>query len=261
MKRVAVILLVVAISGTAIAGVVVDEQQTVDHGAGSPVTHKITVMIQDKKHKSVIDDGKQTMIINLDNGTRTMFNEARKTYFQMPFPPSNMPMANADISPLSFKKTGNHEKIAGYDCDDYTGSGKMGMNEMMVSGCFSPSAPGVADFASFQKAMSEKVKGTPMAMMSDTPPGVPLKIDTTVKPVTPAGTDKNKPMMTRPPMVTHMVVSKVTAKDLPPDTFQPPKDYTKQEMPMMGGMGPGMMGKPAAPPGANSSAPDKKVPE
>jgi len=263
MKQVVTALLgVVMLAGIAQAGVVVEEQQTIDRGVGTPSTNKITVMVQGNKQKYVVGDGNQSSITDLDQGTRMMVSNARKMYVEMPFPPKGMMMPpNSNRSPLAFKKTGAHEKIAGYACDDYSGTGSLGENEMTVTGCFSTSAPGAANFTAFQKTMTAKVKGTPMALMSDTPSGIPLKIDTSLKQKSGA----------RPPVVTHMTVTKVTEQDLPADTFTPPKDYTKQQMPMMGMTGPGMGGRPMGPgmmgkpvPGASPASPaaaPNKVPE
>jgi hypothetical protein len=269
MKQYAVILLALTtLTGVARAGVVVEEQQVTNRGVGEPVTHKITVMVQGNKQKSVIDDGKQSLVTNLDQGTRLMIYDSRKTYIEMPFPPKGMATA-PNQSGLAFKKTGTHQKISGFDCDDYTGTGTVSGSELTVNGCFSKTAPGAANFTTFQKTMSEKVKGTAMALMSAAPEGIPLKIDTTMKmPGMPQ-------MANRPPMATHMTVSKVTEKELAADIFEAPKGYTKQQMPMMGAMGhaPMAMGpggtvkppKPVTPPNAagaaSPAAAPNKVPE
>lgn len=256
MKQVVTMLLGLAIlaGGVARAGVIVEEEQQLDRGAGTPPTAtKNTVMVQGNKQKYVVGDGKQSYITDLDSGTRTMISVPRKMYIEVPFPSKGTLMApGGDKSTVAFKPTGGHEKIAGYSCDDYTGTGDLGENEMLVSGCFSTSAPGAANFTAFQKTMSAKVKGTLMALMSDAPDGIPLKIDTTIKQKTGAG---------HPPIITHMIVTKVTEQDLPASTFLPPKDYAQQQMPMRH-LGPGMMGKPA--PGgapATPAAAPNKVPE
>ena len=274
MKQYAIGLLALAmLSGVARAGVVVEEQQVTDRGAGAPaITHKIIVMVQGNKQKSVIDDGQQSLVTDLDAGTRTMIYSARKSYIEMPFPPKGMP-AMPNQAGLTFKKTGTQQKLAGYACDDYAGSGTINGNQLTVDGCFSTSAPGAKNFTTFQKTMSDKVKGTPMALMSAAPDGIPLKIDTTMK------MTAMPQMAGRPPMVTHMTVSKVTEKDLTADTFSAPKDYTKQQSPMMGmgrppmaGMGhpqmggPNMMkpvppGKVTAPVVTSPAASSTKVPE
>src|SRR5258708_39755050 len=99
--------------------------------------------------------------------------------------------------------------------------------------------------------MTDKVKGAPLALMSDAPAGVPLSVNTTLKFKTGG----------RPPTSTHMTVASITTKDLPAETFLPPKDYKQQQIPMMmgGGMGP----RPMAPGGASvhPASPPSKVPE
>ncbi len=261
--------------GIASAGVVVDEQQVSDRGAGAPVTHKITVMVQGNKQKSIIDDGKQSLVTNLDNGTRMMISSERKMYVEMPFPSKGMPVMQDAGKGLDFKKTGEHHTIAGYPCDDYLGTGTMGGNQMTVRGCFSTAAPGAAEFNAFQKAMAAKVKGTPMAMMASAPAGVPLQIDTSMKVthmmvpgMTPQQAEEfNKRLANRPPVVTHMTVSKISTRQLAANTFTPPAGYTKQSMPMMGG---GMAGHPSPPiggkpmpmmPPSSPAASSTKVPE
>lgn len=256
MRKTAVIALtfLLTASGMASAGVVVDEQQVSDRGTGAPATHKITVMVQGNKQKSIIDDGKQSLITNLDNNTRLMISAQRKMYVEMPFPPKGMPMMQGAEKGLDFKPTGEHHKIAGYPCDEYLGTGTMGGNLMTVRGCFSTAAPGAAEFTAFQKAMADKVKGTPMAMMASAPAGVPLQIDTSMKithmaipGMTPQQAEEfNKRLANRPPVVTHMTVSKISTRELAANTFLPPEGYTKQSMPMMGA---GMSGRPVnAPP-------------
>jgi len=253
--------LAMLVGGVAHAGVVVEEQQTIDRGIGSPATNKITVMVQGNKQKYIIGDGEQASVTDLDRGIRMMISNPRRTYIELPFPPRGMMMPpGAGASSLSFKATGTHEKIAGLACDDYIGTGAIGDNQVTVNGCFSMTAPGAANFSAFQKTMGAKVKGTPMAMMSEAPAGIPLKIDSSLKPK--AGTHT--------PLTTHMIVTSVAEQQLAASTFEPPKGYTKQQMPMMGMMGPGMMGKPViiphagAPMGnapAGASSPGNKVPE
>jgi hypothetical protein len=271
-------ILIMTTAGGAFAGIVIEEQLVIDRGNGQPVTQTHKVMIQGNKQKSVGDSG-QEMVTDLDAGTTTMVNPARKAYVQMPFPPNGMPGMGAGDTRLSFKKTGVSKKVAGYSCDEYTGAGSMGGNDYTLMGCFSKAAPGSSDFAAFQRTMAQKVKGTPMAAMANVPDGVPMELDTTTKVrhlqtanMPPDQAAKIKEMLAKQPtIVTHTTVTKVTSENLPADTFQPPAGYEQQQMgmgPRMGGPG---MGKPpagagapaaerGAPPAGGSTAPNK-VPE
>ena len=255
-------LLMLAGTGLASAGVVVSEEQTVDQGNGKPMTQNVTVMVQGNKQRTAVGDN--AMILDLDKGTRTVINSACKAYVQMPFPPS-IPNQGA-MPPVAFKKTGGHQKIAGYSCDEYVGVTKSGGNESTINGCFSNSAPGASDFASFNRAMAQKVKGTPMALTGDVPEGVPLKIDSTTKithfsmpGMSPEQAAKVAEMLkNRPPTIARMMATSVAQRDLPADTFVPPADYTKQEA------GAPMMGRPGASgggPASGGGAAPTKVPE
>lgn len=264
------VILIVATAGGAFAGVVIEETQVIDRGNGAPETQTHKVMIQGNKQKAVDESG-QERVTDLDAGTVTMVSRARKAYVQMPFPPEGLP-AMAGGTRFTFKKTGASKKVAGYSCDEYTGSGSMGGQEYTFKGCFSKTVPGSSDFSSFQKAMAQKVKGTPIAGIVNVPDGVPMELDSTTK-VThlqaanmpPAEAAKiNEMLAKRPAIVTHTTVTKVMSENLPADTFQPPAGYQRQEMGMMGPrMGAPGMGKPAGAgaPAAGGGAPPSKVPE
>ena len=155
------------------------------------------------------------------------------------------------VSPtISFKKTGGHDKIIGYPCDEYSGAGTVGGNPVSMLGCFSDSAPGATDYSNFQSEMADKVKGTTMANMGQIPPGVPLRlaITTTMSKLPTAGMSPDQAkqlnqMLANRQFVTNTTVSNITTKSLPADTFQVPSGYQKQQLPPMfsgnGGSAPG----------------------
>ncbi|HXZ89347.1 MAG TPA: hypothetical protein VEF07_12295 [Candidatus Binataceae bacterium] len=263
--RVAAIAAMLTFSGATslYAGVVVDEQQVIDSGNGQPTSQNVTLMIEGNKQKTQV--GENTMVVDLDKGTRTVMNSGQRTFIELPFPP-NRPMA-ANMSPMTFKKTGGHATVAGYSCDEYTGSASMGGNQSSLKACFSTGAPGASDFTAFNKRMAEKVKGTALEMMGRLPDGAPLQLETTTKithvsmpGMSPDQTAKINDMLAkRPPTVTHMTVTKISTRKLSADTFSVPAGYTKQQMGQ--GPAPAMMGKPAGPPAAGGSNPPIKVPE
>lgn len=251
------IIMILAASINAFCGILMEEQQVIDRGNGTPVTHTRKVMIQGNRQKSVGESGDE-MVTDLDSGTMMVVNPAKKSYVQMPFPPRGMPPLGAMSNPLTFKKTGTTSKIAGYSCDEYTGSTVVGGNQYMFKGCFSKSAPGVSDFTAFQKTMVEKAKGTPMAIMANFPSGIPLELDSTTKithinlpGMSAEQTAKvNEMLAKRPPIVTRTTVTKVASQKFSDDIFKPPAGYTKQQPGRM--LGPGM--HPGAAPAPNPSS-------
>jgi Domain of unknown function (DUF4412) len=246
--------------GIAHAGVVVAEKETVDQGNGKTATSDRTVMIQGNKQKMVTD--RAEVVTDLDKGVMYLMSPTRKIYIEMPFPPTG-PMASMmsqQMSTLNFKKSGPSKTVAGYACNQYSGAGSMMGNQYSVNGCFSIKAPGARDFDNFQKAMAAKVKGTPMEMQGQVPSGIPMQLDSTTKVtnfpmsgMSPDQAAKIKQMLAnRPPVVSKTVVTQISSKDLPAETFIVPAGYTKQQMPQgphgagpMGGLGPHSAPAPA----------------
>lgn len=239
----------------AAAGVVVEETTNISGGMGGPHTEKRTLFIQGNKQKMVMTD--RAVIIDLDRGTMTMLNNAQKTYTEMPFPPKGRAaamMQNMGMS-MEFKKTGQSQQIAGFDCDMFTSSGSMQVGDFSTLICFSPQAPGASEYTAFDKAMAAKMRDAGMMKMTSPPDGVPLSIESTTKlkpfsmpNMTPAQVDMMKKMMAnRPPIVSKTTASTVKSQHLGADTFAVPAGYTKAEPPPAR---PGMMGGPpaAAPP-------------
>jgi hypothetical protein len=265
---VAAIALVASGFTTASAGVVMSETETMVSGqpnGKTPPPRQQTMMIQGNKQKTVIDGGR-TIITDLDKGTTLIINPAQKTYFERPFPPQGPKGAPpSGMHASQFTKTGKSRTIGGNTCEDYNGSGKFAMGDFSVVSCVSTSAPGAAEFTSFQKKMTAKLKDTQFAMPANLPDGIPLEQDTTTKmnvmnmPNLPpqAAEQLKKQFANRPPIVTKIEVTKVEAKQIAASEFEPPAGFTKREpmMPhppgMTGGMGGHTMGGAS---GGSSSA-------
>jgi hypothetical protein len=260
MNKFASVLLAIAslaFATTVAAGVVVDEQQTINQPGGNSVTRTRTVMIQGDKQKSIIGNGERSIITDLGKGTMMVVDGTRKTYVEFPFPPKGRgaaAMAGAVSPTISFKKTGGHDKIIGYSCDEYSGVGNVSGNLVSLSGCFSDSAPGAVDYSNFQREMADKVKGTTMANMGQIPPGVPLRLTVTTTigsaPATGMSAEQAKrfnQMLARRQVVTSTTVSRISTKSLPTDSFQVPSGSQEQQLPpIFGGMGGGPQTAPQA---------------
>ena len=237
-------------------GVIVTEKTSTTGGMGAGESER-TVMVQGNKQK--MTSGKQSIILDIDKGSVLILNPASKTYVEAPFPPTG-PMASMMQSMggmnLQFKKTGNSKTIAGYHCEEYTGSGSMMMGDYTVTACFSTEAPGAADYSAFNKRMAEKLKGSAMPGIGIPPAGVPLSLESTtkLKAFQIPGMDPEQAkrlsaaMSGRPPIVSTTVATSVKSETIPDETFLVPAGYTRREIRM--GLPPSSSpaGAPSAPP-------------
>ena len=226
---------------TASAGVVLSQDVVSGSNAGSTKTEQ-TVMVQGHKQKIVIAD--RITITDLDAGKVYVLVPKTKHYLELKFPPPAL--FASDIALYRFtvewKKTTDTHKVAGYLCQEYAGA--MAAGPMLLKGteCVSTDAPGAKEFSEFNKAMVEKLKGTPQAARGELPEGIPL-LDTSSKlppPFRPAPgfspevTAKIQAMMAKnKPITRDTTVSKIELKDLPADTFTVPAGYNKGEAPRL----------------------------
>jgi uncharacterized protein DUF4412 len=235
-------------SSAAWGGVVMTETESMVSGP-TPRTAQRTVMIEGNREKMLTD--RNQIITDLDKGVIYIIDPAKKSYMEMPFPPQG-PMKSMIGGPAmhtTFTKTGKSRTVAGYKCEEYTGTGKFMMGDFSVVSCVSSGAPGAKEFSKFEKAMMAKLKDSSLALPSNLPDGVPLAQDTTTKmsgmamPNLPpeAAAQLKQQMANRPPIVTKTEVTKLEVQKIADSEFQVPEGFTKRENPMMGG---GMMGHP-----------------
>jgi len=245
-----------AISAAAQAGIVLTEKETVS-GAGpqARVTER-TVSIQGSKEKISGED--RDMIVDLDKGLVYVLIPSRKVYIELPLQGMIARMASGPaFSVGDFKSTGKSQTVAGYKCDEYTGTGKSMMGEFTMNSCFSKSAPSAADYSSFMKKMMAKLKDASQSVSASFPDGVPLSQTATTSMKNASLPNMPPEMQQRlanhPPIVRTTEITKLEAKDLPDSAFAPPAGFTKQEMPAGHGMGGPAAGGPPPMSGGTST--------
>lgn len=229
--------LVLAIAATtASAGVVISQEMVFGNPASE---HKFdqTVMIQG--HKQKIITGDREVIIDVDAGKMYLINPAGKQSVELPFPPGGVLARSMMLGGLSteFKKTGGTHKVAGYDCQDYTGHTPIGYRRLNMTECVASDAPGAKEFVEFQKAMADKLKRTPLKHKGEIPDGIPVSSIASIS-VTLAGVPRGMApeqaaklkaqLEKQPPTTNNTTVSKIQVKDLPADTFVVPAGYQTQ---------------------------------
>ena len=234
----------------AAAGVVITQKQRVSSGTNTRDSEQ-TISVQGNKQKMVSE--KHTIIVDLDKGMMYALDPNSKTYYEIEFPAKGQQGAMMSEAGMNFKKAGTTRDIAGYKCTDFDGGVRVLSGDYTVKECFSETAPGAEEFATFEKNMAAKLKsaGNPQAG-GEIPGGVPLAQDSTIKMgklnIPGMAPDQvarfNEMMAKRPPVTTSTVVEKIEAKKLAEADFAIPSDYTKKDLP-----GPGsMMTKPKMPP-------------
>ncbi|MBV8138246.1 MAG: DUF4412 domain-containing protein [Deltaproteobacteria bacterium] len=219
------------------AGVVITQQQTANLQSG-PRQSEQTIMIQGNKQKMVT--GEREIITDLDNSVMYLIDPTKSSYFQLPFPPTG-PMAQAvahAAGAMDFKRGTTTRKVLGYSCTDYTGTGQSMSGDFTVTECFSTAAPGAKEFNAFQKAMAAKLKS--VVPESNTPDGIPLASESTVHMNTmklpnlpPEQAQRLQQQLAKmKPVTTKTEVTKLEAKNLPPETFAVPKGFTQRTLGM-----------------------------
>jgi hypothetical protein len=245
------------ISSPLLAGVLMTQQIVTNSGSNSSTDDR-TIMVQGDKQKVVMRG--QTIVLDLDKGRMLLINPASKTYTSLPFPPQGAMasmMQNMGGVDLDFKKTGQSRTLLGYKCQEYDSTGKSMMGEFSAKGCFSPDAPGAAQYVAFTQLMAKKFSDAGMAKTTGThPDGAPLVLETTTKltnfnipGMPPEQAERLKAMMAnRPPTTSKSTTTSIKTAELPDDTFEVPAGYTERKIGMP--MGRGMGGPPAPAPGA-----------
>jgi hypothetical protein len=265
--------LVVALAaGTASAGVVISQE--IVNQTGAQKTDQ-TVMVQGHKQKVITGDNEE-MITDLDAGAIYLIQPKTKRFFQGKFPPAGafaMRMIWGGSS-IELKKTGATHEVAGYACNDYTGSAAFAHHVLSVTKCVAIGAPGAREFVEFQKAMADKLKGTALVAKSEIPDGIPVSSSLTTaqapwtppRVIPPAQARKLQEAMAKyKPITNQTTVSKIEVKDIPAEAFVPPAGYTKglspdvlprlQVMQMKHPGSPAAAPTPAAAPAAPAAAP------
>ena len=228
--------IVLAIAATTASAGVVISQEVVDQ-TGAHKTNE-TVMVQG--HKQKVISGDQETITDLDAGTMYITNTKTKEFVQPKFPPAGLFAVKMiwQGSTTELKKTGGTHKVAGYACQDYTGSSVLGRHRLNLTKCVASDAPGAKEFVEYEKALADKVKGTPLAPKGQIPDGIPVSSSMTwtqLPFVPPRGfppeqaAKLNEGLAKYKPITSNVTVSKIEVKDLPAGTFVVPADYTKGE--------------------------------
>lgn len=222
----------------AIAGVVIIQRQTRSYPQHTYTVDQ-TIMVQGNREKVVSPDSE--LIIDLDQGRMYIVDIARKNYLELPYPVhGTFPGVAARNMGLHFRKVGKSGKVAGYPCEQYTGTGKTQLNEFTVTECVTKHAPGALEFARFEKLEVAKLKASGSAPSGDVPEGIPLSSVRVTRRRAPNVTGLTAELRKQvkeefkkfKPVTTTTLVSKIEEKKLPESTFEVAAGFTRQKIGM-----------------------------
>jgi hypothetical protein len=251
-------------AATASAGVVISQEVVNTSQAGKRSAIQ-TVMIEGRKQK-IVRSNRET-ITDLDAGVMYSLNPGMKNFIKTVLPPKGMMaavMAREGVG-VGYEKAAGTDKAAGYACQDYAGSGTAMDSKLEVTLCAASEAPGAKEYVDFQKALSDKLKGSKLERKGEVPYGIPVKSTTVYtqvpRPLPPqfdpkvaAQYEAHIAAANRNPPTTVTTVTKIEVKDLPADTFVVPKEFTEQQLPGLKILPGSVLKRPIMPPSAPAGA-------
>jgi len=249
-------------AGVAAAGVILQQEQVIKRASG---TFKLDRTILLEGHRGKIVDKFESMVVDFDQARTLMIHPHAKNYYATGFPPPRLLatlITRVLVPPMvNYAKTGKRRTIAGYQCDEYSGSRKFATVTYDDVGCFSTEAPGAKEYDTFERGLIVKLDPDPKKPLSKlaVPDGIPLAIETRIEigpnpppaaserqattgtptPTAPKPAPPGEPKM--PPAnevgtaeVVTLTVSSVKEQSISSAEFNPPAGYQKQRAPTMG---------------------------
>ena len=74
----------------------------------------------------------------------------------------------------AYQKGSGGGKVAGYDCQNYTGGDDIGRVKLEATQCVASAAAGGAEYVAFRKGLADKLKGSPKEIKGEIPNGIPV---------------------------------------------------------------------------------------
>ncbi len=237
----AVVVLAMMISVPASAGVVLQRRQTINSG-GQQRSIEETVMIQGAKEKRTVEH--LDIITDLEARKVTTIDHTSKSYVETEYPPPTAPAGAIAMQlglVVDYSQQSGERMVAGYKCEYYKGVRTSRVAELVITQCVTTDAPGADAYSAFDRQRIEVLKAEHANVSNHLPPGMPLEVTLSVARAMPATRDTDpeklrglQEMIAKQPKTSATTeVLKVAARNLPADTFNVPKGYTRREAKQM----------------------------
>ena len=212
-------------AGTSFAGVVVGETSIAQASNGVAFSEKKTVYVQGNKQK--IDAQRIATITDLDESVIYIIDKADRVYSEIPLRPlSPGEPGNVQGETVDLNRTGETRIIANHPCDEYrTVEGNIG-ERVIISACVSTNVPGAKEVAEFDRKIVTRLDGYESKLPANSGAASLMLEKQSVLSFRIHGSSRNEGYRTTS-LMARTRVNKIQLKSLPPETFKPPKGYSK----------------------------------
>jgi hypothetical protein len=221
---IAAVLLVLVWAGTLFAGVVMVETSFGQTPNGQIPELDKTIYVQGNKQK--VDRGPVAEITDLDKDVVYIVDKRDRVYTEMPLQvviPSEPDDEHGD--PI-LKRTGEIRVIANQPCSEYRTVEGNKLERVMISACVSNNAPGAKEMSEFARSMATRLSGRNSKLSAkDGSAGLLLEKQSILSLRVPDLLRRNAFRMASFRAETR--VKQIQLQPLPPETFKPPKGYSK----------------------------------
>ena len=231
MMRVALISGAVAVifmtcAGALSAGVVMSEVATASGPIGNTAEQR-TIYVQGNKQK--IDADTVQTIADLDKRLLYIIDKNQKNYLELPLRSlgdlSRGIGNDVEGAELVLKRTGKTNVVAYQRCDEYRGAQANKDVHVSVRACVSKAAPGAQEVARFDREMIAQLTGAKHQTPNQgTASGLVLEKQSVVNLRLP---DQSRKGYRTASVTTRTRVKDIKLKQLPAETFAPPKGFDK----------------------------------
>jgi hypothetical protein len=212
-------------AGTPIAGVVMAETSTAHGPNGETFSVDRTIYVQGNKQR--VERERVTTVTDLDKSIIYIIDKSERVYTEMPLQAlSPAQPGNMQSETIQLNKTGETRVIADQSCDEYRRVERNKLERVSISLCVSTGAPGAKEVSQFERKMAARLNGGKSERSADNETtSLMLEKESVLSFRVPDPSHHQAYRTTS--LLVETRVNNIQMKPLPPETFKPPKGYSK----------------------------------
>jgi Domain of unknown function (DUF4412) len=222
---IAAVVLMLVTAGTPVAGVVMAETSTAHGPNGETFSVDRTIYVQGNKQK--VERERVTTVTDLDKSIIYIIDKSERVYTEMPLQAlSPTQPGNMQSGTIHLNKTGETRVIADQPCDEYRRVEENKLERVTINLCVSTGAPGTKEVSQFERKMAARLDGGKSEQSADNAKASMMLEKESVLSFRVPDPSRRQAYRTASLLV-ETRVNNIQMKPLPPETFKPPKGYSK----------------------------------